>query len=158
MRIFRTVGKGNRDERVDFAIARSVAEAYVVVLASEIVEGGHGEINPDRVAFHDCGEQGFPSGRTDKSADVGHSFRYISGYRGSDVGIAQGQLSLRKVGLGDSHFSHCAVVGGAGVVEVELGGGIRAKRGSMRSRSRFAFLSCARALLSTARARLTCAL
>ncbi len=100
-----------------------MAQVDVAGLAAQVVERGHAEIDPHRIALDHGGQQRLAA-RTDERTDVGVALGDVTRDGRLHGRVAERHLGLRKVGLAHHHVGHGALVGGDGVVQVELAGGI----------------------------------
>ena len=100
-----------------------MSQIDVAGLAAQVVQRGHAEIDPHGVALDDGRQQRLPA-RPDQRADIDVPLADVAGDRRADGGVAECHFGLREVGLAHGDRGVGALVGGDGVVQVELACGI----------------------------------
>ena len=100
-----------------------MAQIDVTGLATQVIQRGHTEIDPHRIALYHGGQQRLAA-RTDERTDIGVPLGNVTRNGRLHGRVAEYHFSLRKVGFAHHHVRHSALVGGDGVIQVELTGGI----------------------------------
>ncbi len=122
-RVGRAVGQRYCDVGIPRARGVAVSEVDVAGFRAQVFERGHAEVDAHRVALDHGGQQRLPA-RPDQRADVGVAFGDVARNRRPHGGVAQRKFRLRQVGFAHHHIGRGALVGGHGVVQVELAGGV----------------------------------
>ena len=121
--ILRPVGQRDRNIGVPLAGRILMAQIDVTGLATQVIQRGHTEIDPHRIALYHGGQQRLAA-RTDERTDIGVPLGNVTRNGRLHGRVAEYHFSLRKVGFAHHHVRHSALVGGDGVIQVELTGGI----------------------------------